>query len=70
MNVCNLKRPDNKLKRLLEGMGFKEVVRDLTHMDGGHLDHAYVLHLEDTVVQLVPKYYSDHDAVCIILLNL
>ena len=71
MNVCNLKRPDNKLKRLLEGMGFKEVVRGATHIDGGHLDHAYVLNLEDTVVQLIPKYYSDHDAVCIILkLNL
>ena len=75
MNVCNIKRPDNQLKRLLEGMGFKEIVREATHIDGGHLDHAYVLNLgslkDNNVVQLVSKYYSDHDAVCIILkLNL
>ena len=75
MNVCNIKRPDNPLKRYLEGMGFKEVVREATHIDGGHIDHAYVLNLgsfkEGTVAQLVSKYYSDHDAVCIILkLNL
>ena len=75
MNICNMKRPDNKLRRLLEGMGFKEVVREASHIDGGHLDHAYVLIRggvkEDTAVELVPKYYSDHDAVCIILkLNL
>ena len=75
MNVCNIKRPNNQLKRVLEGMGFKEIVREATHIDGGHLDHAYVLNLgslkEGTVVQLVSKYYSDHDALCIILkLNL
>ena len=75
MNVCNIKRPDNQLKRVLEGMGFKEIVREATHIDGGHLDHAYVLNLgslkEGTEAQLVSKYYSDHDAVCIILkLNL
>ena len=71
MNVCNIKRPDNQLKRFLERMGFREIVREASHIDGGHLDHAYVLNLgsfkEGTVVQLVPKYYSDHDAVCIIL---
>merc|ERR1719233_732503 len=75
VNVCNIKRPDNPLKRFLEGMGFKEVVKEATHLDGGHIDHAYVLNLgsfkEGTVAQLVSKYYSDHDAVCIILkLNL
>ena len=70
MNVCNIKRPNNQLKRVLEGMGFKEIVREATHTDGGHLDHAYVLNLgslrEGTVVQLASKYYSDHDALCII----
>ena len=75
MNACNMKSPDNQLKRYLEEIGFKEIVREATHIDGGHLDHAYVLNQgslkEDTVVQLVSKYYSDHDAVCIILkLNL
>ena len=75
MNVCNIKRPDNQLKRLLEGMGFNEIFREATHIGGGHLDHAYVLNLgslkDSTVVQLVSKYYSDHDAVCIIVkLNL
>ena len=75
MNICNIKRPNNQLKRLLEGMGFNEIVGEATHIGGGHLDHAYVLNLgslkDGTVVQLVSKYYSDHDAVCIIVkLNL
>ena len=71
MNVCNRKRPDNILKTVLEELGFIESVKQATHVDGGHLDHAYILNVgnfkEEPVVQLVSKYYSDHDALCICL---
>ena len=71
MNVCNRKRPDNLLKTFLEELGFKELIRQATHIEGGHLDHAYFLNVgnfkEEPVVYLIPKYYSDHDAMCICL---
>ena len=71
MNVCNRKRPENLLKTFLEELGFKELIRQATHIEGGHLDHAYFLNVGnfngEPVVHLIPKYYSDHDAVCICL---
>ena len=71
MNVCNRRRPHNLLKTFLEELGFKESVRQATHIDGGHLDHAYILNVgnfkEGPFIQLVSKYYSDHDALCICL---
>ena len=70
MNICNRKRPNNILKTSLEELGFTESVRQATHMDGGHLDHAYILNVgnfEEPSIHLVPKYYSDHDALCICL---
>merc|ERR1712179_484773 len=30
MNVCNIKKPANKLKRMLEGMGFNEMIKEAT----------------------------------------
>ena len=69
MNVCSKKRPDNELKIFLEGKGFKQIIRQSTHIEGGHLNHAYILNAgnfeEIPAVELIPKYYSDHDAVCI-----
>ena len=70
MNVCNRKRPDNVLKTFLEELGFKEAIGQATHIDGGHSDHAYILNVgnfEEPNIHLVPKYYSDHDALCICL---
>ena len=70
MNVCNSKRPDNVIKTFLEELGFKELIRQATHIEGGHLDHAYILNVgnfKEPNIHLVPKYYSDHDALCICL---
>ena len=74
MNVCNRKKPGNSLKTFLEELGFKELVKQATHIEGGHLDHAYLSNVgnlkEELVLDLVPKYYSDHDALCICLRKL
>ena len=60
INVCCKKKPDNALKRLLESKGFNQIIRQATHIEGGHLDHAYVLNVgnfeETPMVQLIPKY--------------
>ena len=69
INICNKKNPNNNLKRYLEENNFKEVIKKATHTEGSHIDHAYVRNvgnfLEFPEVVLIPKYYSDHDAICI-----
>ena len=70
INMCNRKRPVNVLKTFLDELGFTETIRQATHIDGGHLDHAYILNVgnfKEPAVHLVSKYYSDHDALCICL---
>ena len=69
MNICNKKHPRNELKTFLEDNKFIQIVKRATHIDGGHIDHAYILNMGNLVetpdVEIIPKYYSDHDAICI-----
>ena len=69
MNICNKKTPNNKLRSFLEEKSFIQIVNQATHIEGGHLDHAYVRNVgnfeEVPYFHLAPKYYSDHDALCI-----
>ena len=69
MNICNKMVPNNALKTYLEGKTFKLLTKKATHTDGSHIDHAYVMNVgnfrNNPEVELVPKYYSDHDAICI-----
>ena len=71
MNICNKKQQNNELKTFLENKNFRQLITQATHIGGGHLNHAYILNtgqFEDAPdVQLIPKYYSDHDAICISL---
>ena len=40
-----------------------------THIEGSHIDHTYILNKGnyemEPNIELAPKYYSDHDALCI-----
>ena len=42
MNICFLKQRKNLLTQNLEDIGFKQLVTQATHDDGGALDHIYV----------------------------
>ena len=69
LNICNKKMEQNEFRKFLEEHAFKQIINKATHIDGGHINHAYVLNIgnfeEIPNVELVPKYYSDHDAICI-----
>ena len=56
-------------KIISDNKSFIQIVNQVTHIEGGHLDHAYVPNVgkfeEVPYIQLAPKYYSDHDALCI-----
>ena len=51
----------------LWGKEFKQGVKMATHIEGGHLDHVYINSHEKSklawVVEIFPKYYSDHDGI-------
>ena len=68
-NICALEQGKNFLTTKLTEMGFKQIVMEATHINGGVIDHIYILQgpqrrLEWTL-ELMPKYYSDHDGVCL-----
>ena len=69
MNICNKENPNNLLQTHLIDKSFKPIINEATHLGGGHIDHAYILNrgnFEDNPdVEIVPKYYSDHDSICI-----
>ena len=69
MNLCNKKIPDNALRKYLERKEFRLLTNEATHIDGSHIDHAYVVNngnfKHDPEIHLIAKYYSDHDAICI-----
>ena len=69
MNICNKKMAANDLRKYLEGKKFKQVINTATHIEGGHLNHVYIMNMGNFVespgIEIIPKYYSDHDSICI-----
>ena len=68
-NMCYIDNKKNRTTTFLLNNGFKQYVKESTHIDGGHIDHVY-LNTEDIVVptvDLYSPYYTarDHDALCV-----
>jgi hypothetical protein len=70
MNICNKKTATNELRKFLEDKKFKKVINKATHIEGGHLNHVYIRNIgnfqETPNIEIIPKYYSDHDSICIV----
>ena len=70
-NICYMKNPNNRMSKGLEGNLFKQLVKEATHIQGGHIDHAYWKDAtevwQDPVIERYSPYYSDHDGLCITL---
>ena len=70
-NVCFLKDQKNAITRMLLDLGFRQLVKDATHIQGGHIDHCYWL--DKTNMWELPEleryspYHSDHDALLLTL---
>ena len=64
-NICALANPKNYITQTLIGMGFKQIVNKPTHIEGGLIDHIYLIEgRKKTIsyfIEICPKYYSDHD---------
>jgi len=71
MNICALQQPRNYVTASLKELGFQQLVMTATHKDGGAIDHIYWRQGKNSEyewdLECIPKYYSDHDALCLTL---
>ena len=57
----------NNLTYVLSRRGFKQIIKEPTHLGGNCIDHCYVKDPENVQHFLHSVYYSDHFALCITL---
>ena len=67
-NICYLSTRNNRITKYLEENGFKQLVKEATHIQGRLIDHFYIRLKQEnsakTSLQRYSPYYSDHDAIC------
>ena len=72
-NICFQTISNNRMSKGLEKIGFCQLVKEATHIRGGHIDHAYWRDEKDVWkspdLQRYSPYHSDHDATCITLVK-
>ena len=65
-NICTAKSPTNKITASLGKMGFQKITERATHIQGGHIDHAYWMDKMRTYnlpqMEFYSPYWTDHDA--------
>ena len=70
-NICYMTHKNNRMSKGLEKNLFTQQVQEATHIQGGHIDHAYWKDKtgvwSNLVIERYSPYYSDHDAICITL---
>ena len=67
-NICQVERRQNSIAKCLSSFGFRQLVTDATHIEGGHIDHIYV-NFNTAELEIYSPYYTalDHDALCLTL---
>ena len=72
-NICILNHEKNRMSKGLMESNFKQMIRNATHVRGGHIDHVYWRDGEsvwkDPEIEQYCPYYSDHDALLLTLLK-
>ena len=72
-NICMMNHENNRMSKKLIEIEFKQLVRQATHIRGGHIDHVYwkdSQHVwKDLHMEMYCPYYSDHDASLITLIK-
>ena len=70
-NMCYIDQRKNKTTSYLLKNDFRQIVNEATHIDGGHIDHAYFRSNNNVSVsaELFSPYFTakDHDALLISL---
>ena len=67
-NMCFIDNKNNRATKFLIQNHFKQLVKEATHIEGGHIDQVYI-RSEDVspTLELYSPYYTsrDHDCLCI-----
>ena len=70
-NICSFRIPKNQISKGLYERGFKQLVKEPTHIMGGHIDHVYWSdrdnHWREPAIERHSPYYSDHDGIYVTL---
>ena len=74
-NLCFTKKNANSITTRLLDLGFKQLVTEATHIQGGLIDHVYwrnsrTPQFQEPIVERYSPYYSDHDALMVTLVKL
>ena len=66
-NLCTREQPNHSVFKMLSDNGFKLQINQATHIDGGHLDQAWIRSGRDQEVTLYSQYFcaTDHDALLV-----
>ena len=71
MTLCTVNDENNAITKMLEGLGFKQVMKEATHIEGRHIDHCYwndkSKKWEVPEIERYSPYHSDHDAILVTL---
>ena len=67
INVDYMSSPTNNFSKTLRQIGFRQIINNATHLDGAILDHCYIRSAFEIYWTLHCPYYSDHDALNIIV---
>ena len=64
-NVCLRENRNNQITKTMERLGFKQMVREATQIEGRLIDHVYWKDAQhkwkDPDMERYGPYYSDHD---------
>ena len=69
LNYCNMSE-NNDISKFLNKYNFKELVEEATHIEGNQLDHAHWMQVGNCPVpevELYATYFTDHDAIKILI---
>ena len=66
-NMDFSKEPQERLLKEISALGFEQLVKSPTHIEGGIIDHVYARHLDQEIeMHMNWPFYSDHAAISIV----
>ena len=71
-NICFVENFSNRMIQGLLRLDFDQLMHEPTHIRGRHIDHIYYydqVKKFKSIVDRYSPYYSDHDAICIVLME-
>ena len=67
-NLCAREEKTNRVSMFLEEIGFSQLVKEASHIQGRIIDHIYINCTEAVIdLERYSPYYSDHDALLVTL---